>query len=73
MNYAFQEILRNKLSRISATNSKDLLVRLFVCLFVCHLISFNFTLASNTDLPETNLNRIFKLLKVYIYLICIFR
>ena len=32
---------------------------LFVCLFVV-LFSFNFTLVSNINLLETNLNRIFK-------------
>ena len=36
-----------------------------LCLFVI-LFFFYFTLASNINLPETNLNRIFKLLTVYI-------
>ena len=41
-------------------------VPLFFGLFVI-LFLFNFTLAFNMNLPETNLNRIFKLLTVYLY------
>ena len=37
------------------------------------LFLFDLTLASKINLVETNLNRIFKLLSVYIYVICIFR
>ena len=37
------------------------------------LFLFDLTLASKIDLVETNLNRIFKLLTVYVYIICIFQ
>ena len=37
------------------------------------LFLFDLTLASKIDLVETNLNRIFKLLTVYVYVICIFQ
>ena len=49
---------------MSAENSDFSFTYFLFFLFVV-LFSFNFTLASNINLPETNLNRIFKSLYLF--------
>ena len=59
---------QNRFENFEAEHVTNAVVVVVILFFL-----FDLTLASKIDLVETNLNRIFKLLTVYVYIICIFQ